>query len=87
MKADRQDFALRTRSPLFAADGSFESLPLAFTVGGTAIRGIPASFEKTARRESADANITRRSWTGTDRAAGLTVTVTSWEYRDFPVVE
>ncbi|MBO7405122.1 MAG: hypothetical protein J6V24_09200, partial [Clostridia bacterium] len=34
-----------------------------------------------------DANITRRTWTGTDPGTGLTITVTAWEYRDFPAVE
>ena len=89
MLAEKQDFALRSRSALFASgdEASFDALPLSFALDGARIRGIPASFVRSFRRESADANITRRTWTGSDPAIGLTVALTSWEYRDFPVTE
>ncbi|MCR4905886.1 MAG: alpha-galactosidase [Clostridiales bacterium] len=89
MLAEKQDFALRSRSLLFASGSgeSFDALPLSFTLDGKTIHGIPAAFCRTFRRESTDTNITRRTWTGTDSENGLTVAVTSWEYRDFPVVE
>ena len=86
MKPTRQDFARRD-SLLAGCTPDFDYLPLLFSLDGQEIRGIPASFTRAFRRESADANLTRRTWTGTLPENGFTVTVTSWEYRDWPVVE
>ncbi len=87
MQADKMDFALRARSALLSPGEDTEKLPLAFRIDGVPVCGIPAGWKTAYRRESVDANIVRRSWTGTDPESGLTVDVTAWEYRDFPVVE
>ena len=79
--ASKQDFALLER--LFEG----ERIPLSFTLDGKAVCGIPSDWGVTEKRETADTNIVRRCFTGRDPVSGLKLSVTKWEYRDFPVEE
>ncbi len=81
ISVDRKDFArLRT---LFRG----ERWPVSFMLGGKAVRGVPSEWKPAERREVEDANIVRRTVVGRDPGSGLRLSVTRWEYRDFPVVE
>ncbi len=77
------DMALRKHLVPFSTP---DDVPLTFTYGGRAIRGIPAEFNPQVRQLRPDTNLDMWVVEGTD-AAGLNLRAECVEYRDFPVTE
>ncbi len=66
---------------------SATALPIAFTLDGQRIHGIPAIWRPTMTRRSIDATIDEIVFEGAHPTLGVTVRVECTLYRDFPVVE
>src|SRR5215211_5137860 len=62
-------------------------LPISFTYGGQAIKGIPSAWQPVARTHRIDANITETIYEGADPNTGLQIRVDCTQYFDYPVVE
>lgn len=73
--------------PAMAPETAFDAIPLTWKLNGKEIRGIPAMFERSYKREIVDANITRYIYTGKCPKCGFEVQATHLEYRDYPVSE
>ena len=73
--------------PAMAPETAFDAIPLTWKLNGKELRGIPAMFERSYKREIVDANITRYIYTGKCPKCGFEVQATHLEYRDYPVSE
>lgn len=62
-------------------------LPISYKMASTAQRGIPEVWHPTCNRRRVDDSIIETVFEGTDPEKGLTITVESTCYQDFPVVE
>jgi alpha-galactosidase len=62
-------------------------VPIAFTLNGKPVRGIPANWNPTSRKRRLDANMVETVFEGREPKSGLKVRVECVEYFDYPVVE